>query len=296
MTAQTAITQKNHRRAVRFFWGLLIGATWSASSAMWCTPCCRTYHWSSSRSVLPPCLHRPARCRARHRSRRPGGSIRQGLLLGGGRRGSHRRRRIHRQFPDTARSDAGYWIQLRNGMDLPRNHRHGSCRQHHDAGCAGGQTGPPHPHRDPSASTQNPAMQPLRRRRRRVQKPRSYRLHRPERRHKRCKRPGRTLHRYNSTRHKPCRLNASRSDTGRRRPCVRADCIRCDYTAHRYGDRGALGTPQRRVDQRCRQSVGDQPPDCAAHRGGCRRALAGTARSGFLSAPDAPTRSSIRTR
>jgi hypothetical protein len=27
MTTQTEITQKNHRRAVRFFWGLLIGAT-----------------------------------------------------------------------------------------------------------------------------------------------------------------------------------------------------------------------------------------------------------------------------
>ena len=25
MTTQTAITQRNHRRAVRFFWGLLIG-------------------------------------------------------------------------------------------------------------------------------------------------------------------------------------------------------------------------------------------------------------------------------
>src|SRR5246127_3453637 len=27
MTTQIQITQKNHRRAVRFFWGLLIGAT-----------------------------------------------------------------------------------------------------------------------------------------------------------------------------------------------------------------------------------------------------------------------------
>jgi hypothetical protein len=27
MTTQTEIIQKNHRRAVRFFWGLLIGAT-----------------------------------------------------------------------------------------------------------------------------------------------------------------------------------------------------------------------------------------------------------------------------
>jgi hypothetical protein len=27
MTTQTEVTQKNHHRAVRFFWGLLIGAT-----------------------------------------------------------------------------------------------------------------------------------------------------------------------------------------------------------------------------------------------------------------------------
>ena len=27
MTTQTVITQRNHHRAVRFFWGLLIGAT-----------------------------------------------------------------------------------------------------------------------------------------------------------------------------------------------------------------------------------------------------------------------------
>ena len=27
MTTLTEITQRNHRRAVRFFWGLLIGAT-----------------------------------------------------------------------------------------------------------------------------------------------------------------------------------------------------------------------------------------------------------------------------
>jgi hypothetical protein len=27
MTTQTEITQRNHRRAVRFFWGLLIGTT-----------------------------------------------------------------------------------------------------------------------------------------------------------------------------------------------------------------------------------------------------------------------------
>jgi hypothetical protein len=32
MTTQTEITQRNHRRAVRFFWGLLIGA--SASDDM----------------------------------------------------------------------------------------------------------------------------------------------------------------------------------------------------------------------------------------------------------------------
>jgi hypothetical protein len=34
MTTQAEITQKNHRRAVRFFWGLLIGATMVKLSPM----------------------------------------------------------------------------------------------------------------------------------------------------------------------------------------------------------------------------------------------------------------------
>ena len=70
--------------------------------------------------------------------------------------------------------------------------------------------------------------------------------------------------------------------TRRCKPCVRADCVACDYPARRNRDRGAGGHSPRRVDQRRRQSVGDQLPDCAAHRGGCRRASAGTARGGFL--------------
>ena len=45
-----------------------------------------------------------------------------------------------------------------------------------------------------------------------------------------------------------------------------------------------LGTCKRlvTVDQRCRQGIGVQLPDCAADRGGCLRASAGTARGGFL--------------
>ena len=64
--------------------------------------------------------------------------------------------------------------------------------------------------------------------------------------------------------------------------CVRADCVACDYPARRNRDRGAGGESRRRIDQRCRQSIWDQLPDCAADRGGCRRASAGTARGGFL--------------
>src|SRR6476660_9945799 len=35
--------------------------------------------------------------------------------------------------------------------------------------------------------------------------------------------------------------------------CVRADCLRCDYTVLRNGDRSADCAPKQRVDQRCRQ-------------------------------------------
>src|SRR5271165_2796631 len=47
-----------------------------------------------------------------------------------------------------ARSDASHWVQLRNCMDVPGDHRYSGGRQHPDAGCAGGQTSTPGPHRD----------------------------------------------------------------------------------------------------------------------------------------------------
>ena len=58
--------------------------------------------------------------------------------------------------------------------------------------------------------------------------------------------------------------------TRRCKPCVRADCVACDYPARRNRDRGAGSHSSRRVDQRCCQGIWHQLPDGAADRGGCR--------------------------
>ena len=52
--------------------------------------------------------------------------------------------------------------------------------------------------------------------------------------------------------------------------CIGADCIRRDYTARGDCDCSAGIKPRRRVDQRRRQGIWHQLPDRAADRGGCR--------------------------
>ncbi len=165
------------------------------------------------------------------------------------------------------------------------------CRQHHDAGCARGQTSTPCPHlsRAREYTDCNEATVGANS----GAECKSQDLTRCT---DQCAGADGTSHAgtdlcVSTTR--PCTdsagLSANRCGTGRWRdctdrcrPCVGADRIRCDYTACRDRDRGALITPGWRVDQRCCPGIGDQLQDCAADRGGCRRASAGTARGGFL--------------
>ncbi|MDT5354051.1 MAG: hypothetical protein QOJ56_2583 [Mycobacterium sp.] len=89
--------------------------------------------------------HRPVGRRARHRARCSGWGFRQGLLLGGRCRCSHRSWGVRAEFPSATRSDGGHRLQLRDRMGFPRHRRHHSCRLHRDAGCAGGQASTPDP-------------------------------------------------------------------------------------------------------------------------------------------------------
>jgi hypothetical protein len=60
MTTRTEITQRNRRRTVRFFWGILIVATTVSLIGNSRVRYCRTFHASSSRSAPPLCLRSPA--------------------------------------------------------------------------------------------------------------------------------------------------------------------------------------------------------------------------------------------
>jgi hypothetical protein len=104
MTTQTEITHRNHHRAVRFFWGLLIGATTVSLIG------------NITHAVLPyiPAIgypdrcrrcssYRSSRCRARHLRRRPCRGIQRRLPLGRRSSRSHRCGRIHAQLPHAAR-------------------------------------------------------------------------------------------------------------------------------------------------------------------------------------------------
>jgi hypothetical protein len=123
--------------------------------------CCRTSHTSGSRSVPPRAFHRSLGRRARHRPRRPCGTVRQDLLLCGQCCCRHRCRCVRRQFPDAARSDASDWVQLRNCLCFPSDHRHGSGRQHDDAGCAGDKPARRVRTGTASASTPSPTLRRL---------------------------------------------------------------------------------------------------------------------------------------
>jgi hypothetical protein len=64
------------------------------------------------------------------------------------RNGADRLRRVRGEFHRPAGSDAGHRIQRHNCVAFSLDHRHRSCRQHPDVGCARRQTRSTHPHRD----------------------------------------------------------------------------------------------------------------------------------------------------
>jgi hypothetical protein len=148
MSTLTEISQRNHHRAVRFFWALLIGATTVSLIG------------NIAHAVLVPATGRhPNRCRrgaancpsyrgARHRPRRPCRGVRTGLLVGDHRYGTHRSRRIRGELHRPARSDARHRVHVGDCMGLPGHRRYSSCRQHLDALGSRRQTCAPRPQRD----------------------------------------------------------------------------------------------------------------------------------------------------
>jgi hypothetical protein len=214
MTNQTEVSNRTHRRAVRFFWGFLIGAT-TISLAGNITHAVLSYIprvvVQIGAATVPPiallaAVHGIALAVG-------AGASGRGLLLGGHCGRSHRHRRVHREFPGAARSDASHRVQHRNGMDVPRDHRHCGGREHADAGCARRQTCAAHPHRDDVrryTNTGGPNAAPLFRCE--AQSPRSHRLHRPVGGRRRHTSSGcRPLHRYNPIRHGQCRFQRKAS-------------------------------------------------------------------------------------
>ena len=129
---------------------------------------------------------------------------------------------------------------LRDCMGLPRHHRHSSCRQHRDAGCARGQTRSAHPHRDHARQYTNSsgAAGGAERKTTGHASPLCAGCM-----HRRCKPSGKGRCIGTTRPGADAALSASRSGTGRCRPCVRSDCIRGDDAVRRDRNRSALGTP-----------------------------------------------------
>ena len=100
-------------------------------------PVCR----HSDRHRCGPAALPPGR-RPRDRSQRARGRVGHRVPLGGHRDCSHRRRRFRDELPRPARPGDPPGT-TRMGMAVPCDHRHRDRRQHHDAGCARGQTSTP---------------------------------------------------------------------------------------------------------------------------------------------------------
>ena len=123
MTTQTEITKRNHQRAVRFFWGLLAGATAVSllgNIAHAVLPYLSLMVIQIGVATVPP-IALLAAVHGIALAVRAGASG-QGLPLGGQRCCGHRRRRVRREFPGTARSRARHRVRLRDRVDLPRDH------------------------------------------------------------------------------------------------------------------------------------------------------------------------------
>ena len=146
---QTEITLKNHRRAVRFFWGFLIGATMVSligNIAHAVLPYIPRIVIQIGAAAVPPiallaAVHGIALAvRAGASGRVYRWAVSAVAVIGVG--------AFAVSFLALRDLMLSHRVQLRNCMDFPRDHRHGSGRQHPDAGCARGQTSTPYPHRD----------------------------------------------------------------------------------------------------------------------------------------------------
>ena len=266
MTTQTEITQRNHHRAVRFFWGLLDRRDHGQPHRQ----------RRPRRAAIPPRHRRPDRCRrcashrppcrrARHRPRRPRGSLRPGLPLGGQRCCGHRRGRFAVSFLALRDLMLAIGYSSATAWVFPAIIDTAVAVSTLMLVALGDK-----PARRPRTVTTaaNTKTQAAQRVRGRTQSAWSHRLHRPggvgsrrkEARTALCigtTRPGTDM-----------QLSANRGDGGRCRPCIGTDCLRRDYTARGDGDCSAGIKPRRCVDQRCCQGIWHQLPDCAADRGG----------------------------
>ena len=138
MTNQIDIMKKNHRRAVHFFWCLLIGATTVSllgNVAHSVLPYLPKVVIQIGAAAVPP-IALLAAVHGIALAVRAGASG-TGLPLGSQCYGGNRRRRVRGELPGAARSDARHRVHARDCMGLPRHHRHSSCSRHGDACCAG---------------------------------------------------------------------------------------------------------------------------------------------------------------
>jgi len=275
MTTQTEITQKNHRRAVRFFWGVLIGATLvslvgNITHAV--LPYIPHVVIQIGAAAVPPiallaAVHGIALAvRAGASGRVYCWAVGAVAAIGVG------------AFAVSflALRDARHRLQTYNCVYFPGDHRHGGGRQHPDAGCTRRQTGTPQPHWEgiPQYRLSDSATLATR------------------------SDPGGKNRRQTAFAEQHvgtglciattppgtngAGLGTSRSDAGRCKPCVGSDCIGGDHTAGRDCGCSALITPWWCINQRCRQGVGDQLQDGTADSGGCRRAPTVATRGGRL--------------
>jgi len=149
-----------------------------------------------------------------------------------------------REFLGAAGPDARHWVRLCNCLGFPRDHRHGSSRQHHDAGCARGQTRPPptscqYTNDNSAEGGANPCAECKSRGHTICNDPRTGTEGAGQASTDLCigtTRPGADSAGLSAN---PDDTGQCRNCTGGCRPCVRADCIRCDYTACPDCDRGA---------------------------------------------------------
>ena len=252
MTTQTEITQRNHHRAVRFFWCFLIGATLVSLIG------------NITHAVLPYIPHVVIQIGAAAVPPIALLAAVHGIALAvrAGASGRVYCWAVSAVAAIGVGAFAVSFLALRdlmrvigyssaNWMDVPRDHRYHSGRQHHDAGCARGQTSAPRPPCDHISAYKNPNHAAVGATSDSECKNRDQTIFTDQ-----CAETNGTSQAgtdfcIGTTR------PANRGDPGRCRPCIRTDYVRRNYTAHWDRDCGVGSDSSRRVGQRCRQSIRD---------------------------------------